>query len=786
MKNFIISFLMFIVLINVGFYAQQLHRTGLLFEDISKNTSIRKAEPKTVLYKLSSSVDNSDHLPPVGNQGQQGSCVAWAIGYYYKTYQEWQEHGWSITVPNHIFSPSFIYNHINGGRDGGSYFSDALKLLTDNGCATIADFPYQNYTALPSESVYLDAIKYRSLDAYYIPINNTTGIEQVKQHLANGDIAVLGIIIYGNFDNIKNYNNTYCVNEKMGNNRGGHALAIVGYDDNKVTADGTGAFRLVNSWGTSWGDNGFCWMSYQAVIDTNLSQRFACYTTDRIQYEPTIIASTQITHSNINFLKLNFGIGLNSTPIYSKNYFDFYMNTLPGLPARSFPNNNIDFDLSDGLSYLDTTQSNNVFLSTQSTVSGTVNNFSITDLRVHYITTSSETPKTIPDNNESVFTNIDLRIVNESNIICTDVTLLQGWNIVSVPVIATNMSTSILFAGANSPTYNYTDKYNIATTLENGKGYWVRYPIATTINICGNIVNSNTIPVTEGWNLVGVYERNVNINQVTTEPWGIVNSPFYGYSNKYEIPTVMEVGKSYWVRASGAGVINIGNALAKRINQTIVKESIDPKWIKIIVRDNNGNRSIVYGASESINFDSYALPPIPPSGVFDVRWDSNQLVDNINNGTKDILIHSAEYPITLKVEGGNLSIKDKVGGVVINAVVRDGQSIVITNPAIESFHVNTVVFPITFKLFQNYPNPFNPTTTIEYVLPYNSRVKVEIFNMLGQLITTLIDKEESAGYKQVLWNANDLSSGIYIMRMNAEAVEGGNKFSSTKKLLLLK
>ncbi|MCX6149083.1 MAG: T9SS type A sorting domain-containing protein [Ignavibacteriales bacterium] len=94
--------------------------------------------------------------------------------------------------------------------------------------------------------------------------------------------------------------------------------------------------------------------------------------------------------------------------------------------------------------------------------------------------------------------------------------------------------------------------------------------------------------------------------------------------------------------------------------------------------------------------------------------------------------------------------------------------------------------PETFYLFQNYPNPFNPTTTIEYVLPYNSRVKIEIFNMLGQLITTLIDKEESAGYKQVLWNANDLSSGIYIAQMKAEAVEGGNKFSSIRKLMLLK
>ncbi|MHB8581409.1 MAG: C1 family peptidase [Ignavibacteriaceae bacterium] len=786
MKKCVISILILISVINISLYSQQLHRAGLLLENISKCPLIKKAELPKVLHKLASVVDNSVHLPPVGDQGQQGSCVAWAFGYYYKTYQEWQDYGWSLTDPNHVFSPAFIYNNIDGGVDGGSFFSDALKLLTDNGCATIAELPYNasDYYSFPSGSVYRDAIKYRSDSAFYIQTNDMTGINQVKQFLANGNIAVLGIAIYGNFDNINKYNNTYCVKDTTGNFRGSHALTIVGYDDNRVTDDGTGAFRMVNQWGTAWGDNGYCWMSYQAVMDSTLSGRYVFYTTDKLHYSPTIIASIQITHPNINVLGLSIGIGAGNSPIYSKSYFNFIANVW-WKPARPFPNNNIDVDLSDGLRYLDTTKSNNVFLGTQSTDSGTVNNFSVTDLRVPVTTTSTEIPKPIPNNNTTVFTNDSVKIVH-SNTIYANVSMMQDWNLVSVPVIAPDMSASALFSSANSPVYGYSDKYNIITTLENGKGYWVRYSALDTLKISGQSVNSSTIPVTAGWNLVGGYEKNVNINQITTTPWGIINSPFYGYSSKYEIPTKMEVGKSYWVRTSDSGFINIGNALAKSVNQTLVQGKIDPKWIKVIIRDSKGNQSTVYAVSEAINFDSYALPPLPPSGVFDVRWDSDQLVDNINNGTKNLLIQSSNYPITLSIEGGNLKIEDNAGGQIINTIVTDGKSIEINNPGLQSFQLSTVEIPTAFNLSQNYPNPFNPSTIIKYAIPYSSNVKLEIYNILGEKIKDLVNEQKNPGNYDLKFNTTGLASGVYFYVIEAKSIDGKSEFRDAKKMVLLK
>jgi len=90
------------------------------------------------------------------------------------------------------------------------------------------------------------------------------------------------------------------------------------------------------------------------------------------------------------------------------------------------------------------------------------------------------------------------------------------------------------------------------------------------------------------------------------------------------------------------------------------------------------------------------------------------------------------------------------------------------------------VIPGEYTLEQNYPNPFNPSTTINYQLPDNSHVTLQIYDILGNLITTLVDKDMEAGYHNVTWNAGSLASGVYIYRL----VSGS--FVATKKLLLMK
>jgi 7,8-dihydropterin-6-yl-methyl-4-(beta-D-ribofuranosyl)aminobenzene 5'-phosphate synthase len=91
-----------------------------------------------------------------------------------------------------------------------------------------------------------------------------------------------------------------------------------------------------------------------------------------------------------------------------------------------------------------------------------------------------------------------------------------------------------------------------------------------------------------------------------------------------------------------------------------------------------------------------------------------------------------------------------------------------------------ITLPGEFQLAQNYPNPFNPTTTIRYALSYGAKVKLSIYDLLGCEITTLVDEEQSAGWKEVQWNAGTAASGIYFYRLEA------GSFISAKKLLLIR
>lgn len=102
---------------------------------------------------------------------------------------------------------------------------------------------------------------------------------------------------------------------------------------------------------------------------------------------------------------------------------------------------------------------------------------------------------------------------------------------------------------------------------------------------------------------------------------------------------------------------------------------------------------------------------------------------------------------------------------------------------------NTMVeIPQVFAVSQNYPNPFNPSTKIEYQVPADAKVRVELYNMTGEKIADLINKDHTAGYYSVELNASarNLPSGVYIFRMIAQELKNGEHFSATKKMVLIK
>jgi hypothetical protein len=97
----------------------------------------------------------------------------------------------------------------------------------------------------------------------------------------------------------------------------------------------------------------------------------------------------------------------------------------------------------------------------------------------------------------------------------------------------------------------------------------------------------------------------------------------------------------------------------------------------------------------------------------------------------------------------------------------------------------TQTVPVYFNVFQNFPNPFNPITTLKYDLPEDSFVEITIYDMLGNVVNNLVNRNQRRGYKSVQWNAtNDqgqpVSTGVYLYR-----IEAGD-YRQTKKMILLK
>ncbi|MCY6355125.1 FlgD immunoglobulin-like domain containing protein [Clostridium sp. ZS2-4] len=242
------------------------------------------------LEELPSSLDYSDspYLPAIGKQNEN-SCVAWSTGYYLRTYQQAMDIGWKIkdgdsNVDNHVFSPSFIYNQINEGVDEGADLQDAGELLTNIGAATLDNFPYipEDYTTQPSYSVIQKAALNKIKSWRVLYTNNDSPeyiVQKTREYLNTGDLVVVGLSIGFKFQYpYEATDGTNIITTEEYTN-GGHAVAIVGYDDNLITPDGKGAFKIINSWGENWGNNGFCYVTYENFVR---NMRLGCVFTDLV------------------------------------------------------------------------------------------------------------------------------------------------------------------------------------------------------------------------------------------------------------------------------------------------------------------------------------------------------------------------------------------------------------------------------------------------------------------------------------------------------------------------
>lgn len=216
------------------------------------------ARPRTPIYRafLPVRVDLSRFFPTPGAQGKQASCVGWAVGYAARAYYAISLEGRAAS-PAHIPSPSYIYNSIvapSGQCDAGSSIPDALNLLKQ-GSLSLAQLPYDpKRCSAPTPPQRAAATDFRI--SSWLAVDPQSP-DQVKAQLSQGHPVVVSLVSRPAFVRLRS---DRIYDSSAETSDGSHALAVVGYDDQRQ------AFKVINSWGTRWGNGGYGWIGYRAFV----------------------------------------------------------------------------------------------------------------------------------------------------------------------------------------------------------------------------------------------------------------------------------------------------------------------------------------------------------------------------------------------------------------------------------------------------------------------------------------------------------------------------------------
>lgn len=239
---------------------------GEFNKEVYESTEIYEPLADNVKNPLPEKISLLKYAPKRLNQGQQGSCVAWASAYAARTILEAQRTG---KDPNEVkFSPAFMYNQIslNKRTCQGSYIKLAMDNMMGIGAVPFNDFKYDDRSCNkePNQQLKAQAQAYKIKGFQRLTEeDNTYAIREmlsIKQNLAKGSPVIIGMMVGGSFMRNMNGVDVWRPTESDYSQRnfGGHAMCIIGYDDYK---DG-GAFQIMNSWGTEWGVDGIGWVRY--------------------------------------------------------------------------------------------------------------------------------------------------------------------------------------------------------------------------------------------------------------------------------------------------------------------------------------------------------------------------------------------------------------------------------------------------------------------------------------------------------------------------------------------
>jgi hypothetical protein len=389
----------------------------------------------------------------------------------------------------------------------------------------------------------------------------------------------------------------------------------------------------------------------------------------------------------------------------------------------------------------------------------------------------------------------DIKVVSTS--------IVSGWQTLSIPVEITDFKKSIVWPKSTADAYSFcgSSGYVIEDILSNGTGYYVKFGSAENVSYAGGLLEQYEIPVCEGWNIVGSITSTVPIstNVCLYPAENKFTSPFYIYSNGYQIVDHITPGRGHWVKVDIDGNLLVNfEPIHCVYPENISEEEMD----HFIITDADGKNQDLFVANLSLNpslaeIDLSMPPPIPEFG-FDARFGEGEYIKPVSpdSGTVELVINieTQAYPVSVSwelnpVNGIEYSIiTGGMGKESSNERINQTGSTAIQSLTNGKFRLNAQAkggilknnLPTAYYLSQNYPNPFNPSTTISYSITKRGLASIKVFDILGKEVAILINDIKDAGTYSVSFNASKLPSGIYFYTLTSE------DFIATKKLILLK
>jgi hypothetical protein len=398
--------------------------------------------------------------------------------------------------------------------------------------------------------------------------------------------------------------------------------------------------------------------------------------------------------------------------------------------------------------------------------------------------------------------------------------LHESWQLVSRPIATASDSLTVLFPSATSA-FEFDGNYQQTDLIATGEGYWLDMPADDTVTHTGDQVRLIELALPAGWSLVGAPYDTFAVADIAQAPPGVIQS-VYGFDVAYYLASDLLPGQGFWVDMLQAGTITIDMDALKSSQGGgwLAPVAAAATWelpLSVVPAGSDVDAGIplgcgaVEGAADGLDRElgECMLPPRPPLEIFDVRLalpggigvhrdlrepGADRFVYNLTfQGAAETFPVRVSWDSGFLPAGASAVLTDATGGRLLDPVdmLTEQEAVIGAEAAMAGGVLIEVTLsggeqelPRVLTLHANVPNPFNPSTTIHFDLPRTAQVHLDIFDVAGRLVRTLVATEMPAGRHEAIWDGRNgtgatVASGSYFYRLQA-----GSEMLTHKMLLI--